>query len=103
MILFASAMDDETVLTNPIESCKCFINSKMVALAKQELNLQFKNRNMPDVSFPSGYTTNVYCGVFLWSSADTPSNHSPFSFSEVKPIRMDEQKNHNLLFQLVLT
>jgi hypothetical protein len=103
MILFASAMDDETVPTNPIESCKRFINSKTVALAEQELNFQFENWNMPDVSFPSGYTDNVYPGVFLWSSADTPSNHSPFSFSEAETIRMDEQKNHHLLFQLVLT
>jgi hypothetical protein len=103
MILFASAMDDATVPTNPIESCKRFINSKMVTLAEQELNLQFENRNMPDVSFPSGYTANVYLGVFLWSSAETPSNHSPFSFLEVEPIRMDEQKNCHLFLQLALT
>ena len=103
MILFASAMDNESVPTEPIDSCRRIINSKTVALAEQELNLQFENRDMLDVSFPSGYTANVYLGIFNWSSADTPSNHSPFSFSEVEPIRMDEQKNRHLLLQLVLT
>ena len=103
MILFASAMDNETVPTDLTESCKRFINSKTVALAEQELNLQFENRDMADVCFPPGFTSNAYLGVFLWSSADTPSNHSPFSFSEIEPIRMEEQKNRHLLLQLVLT
>ena len=49
IILFASAMDQESVPTDSIDSCKCIINSKTVALAKQELYLQFKNRDMLDV------------------------------------------------------
>ena len=87
----------------PNQILQALYQQQMVVLAEQELNLQFENRNMPDVIFPSGYTTNVYLGVFIWSSADMPSNHSPLSFSEVEPIRMDEQKNHHLLLQLVLT
>jgi hypothetical protein len=34
MLLFASAMDNETVPVDLSESCKCFINSKTVTLAK---------------------------------------------------------------------
>ena len=39
MLLFASAMDNETVPTDLTDACKRVINSKMVALAKQEINL----------------------------------------------------------------
>jgi hypothetical protein len=59
MLLFASAMDNKTVPTDLTESCKRFINSKMAALAKQELNLQFKNRVMLEVTFSSTYTSNM--------------------------------------------
>ncbi len=38
-----------------------------------------------------------------WASSDTPSNHSPFSFAEVKPIRVAEQKSRHLTLQLILT
>ena len=55
------------------------------------------------VSFPTGYTSNMYNGILLWSSMDTPSNHSPFTFSEAEPIRMVEQMNCNLTLQLILT
>jgi hypothetical protein len=58
----------------------------MAALAEQELNLQFENRGMPKVTFSSAYTLNMYHGIFLWSSADMPSNQSPFSLSDAKPI-----------------
>jgi len=40
MLLFALAMDNKTVPTELTESCKCIINSKMVALTEQELNLR---------------------------------------------------------------
>ena len=103
MMLFASALDADTVPTDLVDSCKRFINSKTVALAEQELNLQFETRGMPEVSFPSGFTSNAYLGVFTWSSPDTPSNFSPFSFSEAEPIRIEEQKNRHLLLQLILT
>jgi hypothetical protein len=103
MILFASAMDNEEVPDNVTNSCKHFMNSKSVAFAEQELNQQFKTRGMNEVSFATGYTANMYAGSFLWSSGDTPSNHSPFAFSEVKPIKAAEHKNHRLTLQLVLT
>ena len=45
------------------------------------------------VSFLTGYTSNMYNGMLLWSSMDTPSNHSPFTFSKAEPIRMSEQMN----------
>jgi hypothetical protein len=32
-----------------------------------------------------------------------PSNHLPFSFSEVKPIQMEEHKSRHLLLQLIRT
>jgi hypothetical protein len=54
MLLFASAMDNETVPTDLTDSCKCMINSKTVALAEQELNLQFKSRGLNMVSFLTG-------------------------------------------------
>jgi hypothetical protein len=45
----------------------------------------------------------MYNGILLWSSMDTPSNHSPFTFSEAEPIRMAEQMNRHLTLQLILT
>jgi hypothetical protein len=58
---------------------------------------------MNKVSFTMGYTANMYAGFFLWSSGDTPSNHSPFAFSEVKPIKAAEHKNRQLTLKLVRT
>ncbi len=58
-----------------------------VALAEQELNNQFESWGLGKMSFFPGYTANRYLGTFLWSSNDTPSNHSPFSFSELEPIQ----------------
>ena len=84
MLLYASAMDNKSVPTELMESCKRIINSKTVALAEQELNLQFKSRGLNMVSFPTGYMSNMYNGMLLWSSMDTPSNHSPFTFSEAE-------------------
>jgi hypothetical protein len=39
----------------------------------------------------------------IWANSDTPSNHSLFSFAEVKPIRAAEQKTPHLTLQLILT
>jgi hypothetical protein len=103
MFLSASAMDNESVPTELTESCKRIINSKTVALVEQELNLQFESRGLDMVGFPTGYTSNMYNGILLWSSMDTPSNHSPFSFSKAEPIRMSEQMNRHLTLQLILT
>ncbi len=58
---------------------------------------------MSEVTFSSGYTSNMYNGIFTWSSSDTPSNHSPFSFSEAEPICLDKHKNRHLTLQLILT
>ncbi len=96
-------MDNKEVPDNVTNSCKRFMNSKSVALAEQELNQQFETRGMNEVSFTTGYTANMYAGSFLWSSGDTPSNHSPFAFSEVEPIKAAEHKNCQLTLQLVLT
>jgi hypothetical protein len=60
MILFALAMDSEEVPDDVTDSCKRFMNSKSVALAEQELNQQFENRGMNEVSFTTGYTANMY-------------------------------------------
>jgi hypothetical protein len=98
-----SAMDNETLPTDLTHSCKQFINSKTTALAEQELNLQFENCGMTKVSFMTGYTSNMYHGLFLWSSTDNPSNHLPFSFSEAEPIWMEEHKSCHLLLLLILT
>ena len=103
MLLFASAMDNEDVPTDLTDSCKRIINSKTVALAEQELNMQFESRGMNMVSFPPGYTSNMYNGLLLWSCMDTPSNHSPFTFREAEPIKMAEQINRHLTLQLILT
>jgi hypothetical protein len=51
MLLFASAMDNESVPTDLTESCKRIINSKTVALAEQELDLQFESRGLVSTSF----------------------------------------------------
>jgi hypothetical protein len=96
-------MDNKSVPTELTESCKRIINSKTVALAEQALNLQFESRGLDMVSFPTGYTSNMYNGILLWSSMDTPSNHSPFTFSEAEPIQMSEQMNCHLTLQLILT
>jgi hypothetical protein len=103
MLLFASAMNNETAPINLSESLICFINSKTVALTKQELNHQVEHRRMTKVSFPMGYTANMYLNTLLWSSSDTPSNHPPFSFLEADPLQMEEDKNCHLMLQLILT
>jgi hypothetical protein len=70
-----------------------------VALAEQELNNQFKTHGLNEVSYLPGYIANVYSGSLTWSSSDTPSNHSPFSFAEVEPIRAAKQKTPHLTLQ----
>ena len=86
MILFASALGNNEIPDKPVDSLKHIINCKTMALAKQELNNQFKTHGLNEVSFLPGYITNIYSGSLIWASSDTPSNHSPFSFAEVKPI-----------------
>jgi hypothetical protein len=81
MILFASALDNEEIPNELVDSCKRIINSKTMALTEQELNNQFESHGLNEVSFLPGYT-NVYAGSLIWASSDTPSNHSPFSFAE---------------------
>jgi hypothetical protein len=103
MILFASALDNEEIPDEAVDSCKRIINSKMVALAEQELNNQFESHSLNQVSFSPGYIANVYAGSLIWASSDTPSNHSRFSFAEVKLIQAAAQKNHHLILQLILT
>jgi hypothetical protein len=103
MFLFASALDNEEIPDEPIDSCKRIINSKTVALAEQELNNLLESHGLNEVSFSPGYIANVYAGSLIWASSDTPSNHSPFSFAEVEPIRATEQKNRHLTLQLILT
>ena len=103
MIIFASAVDNEDTPDEPVESFKRIINSKTVALAEQEFNTQFESYGLSEVSFSQGYMANIYSGNLLWSSSDSPSNHSPFSLAEVEPLRADEQKNHHITLQLVLT
>ena len=92
IFLFASALDNEEIPDKPVDSCKRIINSKTVALAEQELNNRFESQGLNEVSFLPGYIANVYAGSLIWASSDTPSNHSPFSFAEVKPIRAAKQK-----------
>ena len=103
MIIFASAVDNEDTPDEPVESFKRIINSKTVALAEQELNTQFESHGLSEVSFSQGYMANIYSGNLLWSSSDSPSNHSPFSLAEVEPLRADEQKIRHITLQLVLT
>ena len=75
----------------------------MVALTEQELNNQFESHGLNEVSFLPGYIANVYTGSLIWASSNTPSNHSPFSFAKVEPIRVAKQKNCHLTLQLILT
>jgi hypothetical protein len=51
MNLFATALDNDKIPNEPVDSLKCIINSKTVALAKQELNIQFKTHGLNEVSF----------------------------------------------------
>jgi hypothetical protein len=103
MIIFTSAVDNKDILDKPVQSFKRIINSKTVALAEQELNTQFESHGLNEVSFSQGYMVNIYSGNLLWASSDTPSNHSPFSFAEVEPLRADKQKNRHISLQLILT
>ena len=96
MIIFASAVDNEDTPDKPVESFKRIINSKTVALAELELNTQFKSHGFSEVSFSQGFMANIYSGNLLWSSSDSPSNHSPFSLAEVEPLRADaKEPPHN--------
>jgi hypothetical protein len=45
----------------------------------------------------------MYLGTLLWSSSNTPSNYSPFSFLEAEPLSMEEHKNCHKKLQLILT
>ena len=74
-----------------------------MALAEQELNNQFESHGLNEVSILPGFIANVYAGSLIWASSDTPSNHSPFSFAKVEPIRAAEQKICHLTLQLILT
>ena len=103
MIIYASAVDSKDTPDKPVESLKRIINSKTVALAEQELNTQFESHGLNEVSFLQGYMSNIYSGNMLWASSNTPTNHSPFSFAEVGPLRADEQKNRHISLQLILT
>ena len=60
MILFASALDNDKIPDKPVDSLKCIINSKTVALAEQELNNQFETHGLNEVSFLPGYIANIY-------------------------------------------
>jgi hypothetical protein len=55
MILFPSALDNEEIPDEPVDSLKRTINSKTVALAEQELNIQFETHGLNEVSFSPGY------------------------------------------------
>jgi hypothetical protein len=103
MLIFASALDNNEISDKPIESCKRFMKIKTVALAKQELKNQFESWVLNEVSFSKGYTANLYLGVPFLASSDTPSIHSPFSFSKVEPIQAAVHKNWQLTLQLILT
>jgi hypothetical protein len=103
MLLFASILDNDEIPDKPAESRKHFMNSKIVLLAEQKVNYQLESRDLNEVSFSTGYATNLFMGVLLWASSDTPRNHSPFSFSKVEPIQAAEHKNNHLTFQLILT
>ena len=102
MLVYVLAMDNKNVPTDLTDACKRIINSKMVTLAEQEISMQFENCSMNMVSFPTGYMSNMYNSLLLWSSMDTPSNHSPFTFRKAEPIRMAEQINCHLTLQLIL-
>ena len=103
MIVFASALDNKDIHDKSVDSCKQIINNKTVALAKQELNNQFKSNGLNEVSFSPACIANVYAGSLIWASSDTPSSHSAFSFAEVEPIRAAEHKTCHLTLQLILT
>ena len=77
MILFTSALDKDEIPDKPVDSLKRIINSKTVALAKQELNIQFETHGLNEVSFFPKYIANIYSGSLIWASSDMHSNHSP--------------------------
>jgi hypothetical protein len=68
MILFASALDNDEILDKSVDSLKRIINSKTVALAKQELNIQFETHGLNEVSFSPGYIANIYSIILLFPS-----------------------------------
>jgi hypothetical protein len=64
---------------------------------------QFKNKNLHNVAFSAGLTQALYNGRFLWLDPSTPSNFSPFSMIEAKPIQLAEQQNCHFILHLILT
>ena len=71
--------------------------------AEQELNLQFKHLGLQDAAFSPGLTTTLYARKFFWPEKATPSDFSPFSIFEVKPLRATDQQNRHLIIYLVET
>ncbi len=103
LILFASADDADNTPWEVADSCKRFINAETTGIAKQELNLHFKNLGLQDAAFSPGLTQALYAGKFTWADKSTPSNFSPFSFFEVEPLAIVEQQNRHLILHLVET
>ncbi len=78
MLLFTSAMNNETVPIDLSESCKYFINSKTVEFAEQELTLQFENCGMTKVRFRQD-TQQTCTSVPCFGPAATPQAITPRS------------------------
>jgi hypothetical protein len=60
-----------------------------MGIAKQELNLQFKNPGLQDTAFSPRLTQALYSGKFR--------NFSPFSIFEVEPLAIADQQNRHLI------
>ena len=77
------------------------INSKTVGMADRELQSQMRILGHNNAGFAHGLAVSLYNGDILWSSANSPSNLSPFTVFELEPLS-SAQGDHCLQLHLLV-
>ena len=62
------------------------INSETAGMADRELQSQMRTLGHEDAGFAHGLAASLYNGDIVWSSANSPSNLSPFTVFELDPL-----------------
>jgi hypothetical protein len=92
-----------TELNKPGELCKKFLslyNSNTHGGLDIQLHQLFDNVGMGDVTFAEGISTNIWAEIFTRIHKSAPGPFPPFSFSEMKAIGVDNNKDCSLLIEI---
>ena len=85
------------------ELCKDFIslyNSKTHGGFDIKLHQLFENDGLKEVVFAEGVATNLWAGLFKRTHKSVPGAFSPFSFSKMKPLSSNDNKDTLLLIDI---